>query len=63
MLDWTLSFLIIAIIAGLLGFTGVAIISIDIARITFVIFLALWLLALLVGFLRKGEKTIEKNLK
>jgi uncharacterized membrane protein YtjA (UPF0391 family) len=46
-------FLILAIVAGLLGFTGVEIISIDIARILFFIFIILFLFSLVRGISRK----------
>ncbi len=46
MLNWSLSFLVLAIIAGLLGFTGVAGTAMGIAKALFVIFLVMWLIAL-----------------
>jgi len=42
MLRLIITFLILAIIAGALGFTGVEIMSVDIARILFFIFLILF---------------------
>jgi uncharacterized membrane protein YtjA (UPF0391 family) len=45
MLSWALSFLILALVAGFLGFGGVAIISIEIARILFGVFIVLFLIA------------------
>jgi uncharacterized membrane protein YtjA (UPF0391 family) len=48
MLHWSLVFLIIAIIAGILGFTGIAGAAMGIAKILFFVFLAVWLIALLV---------------
>jgi len=45
MLRWAFSFLILALIAGFLGFGGVAIMSIEIARILFVAFLILFIIA------------------
>lgn len=53
MLYLVLLFLGLAIIAGLLGFTGVEIISVEIARILFVIFLVLFVGSLIVQLLRK----------
>ena len=35
MLGWTIAFLIIALVAALLGFTGIEIISVEIARVLF----------------------------
>lgn len=46
MLELVITFLVLAIIAGLLGFTGVEIISIDIARTLFFIFLILFIVSL-----------------
>ena len=51
MLDMVLTFLILAIIAALLGFSGVAIISVEIARILFIIFIVLFLFSLIAHLL------------
>ncbi len=47
MLGWTLAFLIVALLAGVLGFTGIAGAAVDIARIIFAIFLTLFVLSLI----------------
>lgn len=47
LLGATLTFLILAIIAGILGFSGVEIISIQIAKVLFYLFLALFVISLL----------------
>lgn len=52
MIELVVTFLILAIIAGLLGFTGVEIISIDIARTLFFIFLILFIVSLLMNVVR-----------
>ena len=52
MLYWTLIFLGIALLAGLFGFGGVASASAGITKILFVIFLALFLLSLVVSVIR-----------
>ena len=49
MLSWAITFLIIALIAGLLGFTAIAGTAIGFAKIIFVVFLVLFVLSLLVG--------------
>jgi uncharacterized membrane protein YtjA (UPF0391 family) len=49
MLKWALVFLVIGLIAGLLGFTGVAGTSIAIAKTLFFIFLIIFLVLLVVG--------------
>jgi uncharacterized membrane protein YtjA (UPF0391 family) len=55
MLRWALSFLLIAIIAGLLGFTGIAGAATFISKSLFFIFLVLFIVILLVGGLRKAD--------
>jgi uncharacterized membrane protein YtjA (UPF0391 family) len=58
MLGWSLTFLIIAIIAALLGFTKIEMISADIAWILFVAFLILFIVSLVFGwFRRRGPRT------
>jgi uncharacterized membrane protein YtjA (UPF0391 family) len=51
MLKWAFIFLIIAIIAGILGFTDVEFVSATIARVLFGIFLLGFLLIVLFGFI------------
>lgn len=51
MLRWALTFLVFALIAGLLGFTGIAGQSMYIARILFFLFLVLFLVGLLLNVL------------
>jgi uncharacterized membrane protein YtjA (UPF0391 family) len=50
MLRWALIFLVIGLIAGVLGFTGVAGTSIAIAKVLFFIFLAIFLVLMIAGF-------------
>jgi uncharacterized membrane protein YtjA (UPF0391 family) len=52
MLSWTLIFLIVAVIAGALGFTGVAGAAVGIARVLFTIFIILFLATLVFGLVR-----------
>lgn len=42
LLDWSLSFLVIALIAAIFGFSGIAQESANIAKILFVVFLILY---------------------
>ena len=49
MLKWAAVFLVIALIAALFGFTGIAAASAGIAKILFGIFLVLFIGALLLG--------------
>ena len=52
MFGWVVTFLIIALIAGVLGFGGVAGASIEIAKIIFFIAVVLFLVSALVGVAR-----------
>jgi uncharacterized membrane protein YtjA (UPF0391 family) len=52
MLYWTLIFLVVALIAGLFGFGGIATASAGIAKILFGIFIVLFLVSLVFGALR-----------
>jgi len=58
MLRWAVVFLIIAIIAGLFGFTGVEQASASIAKILFGIFLVLFLGSVVIG-LWLGHKLVS----
>ena len=49
MLRWALGFLIVAIIAAMLGFGGVASTSAGIAKVLFFIFLAGFVITLVIG--------------
>jgi len=55
MLGWTLTFLIVALIAGVLGFGGVAIISVEIAKIIFFVAIILFLISAIFGFMRRSS--------
>jgi uncharacterized membrane protein YtjA (UPF0391 family) len=52
MLGWALTFLVLALIAAVLGFGGVAAISVEIAKILFVVFLILFVVAAAVHAMR-----------
>jgi uncharacterized membrane protein YtjA (UPF0391 family) len=49
MLKWTVTFLIIAIIAGIFGFTGIESGAVSIAKTIFFIFLVLVVLSFVLG--------------
>jgi uncharacterized membrane protein YtjA (UPF0391 family) len=55
MLKWAVVFLVIAIIAGIFGFTGVEAASATIAKVLFGIFLVLFLGALAIGLFVGGK--------
>jgi uncharacterized membrane protein YtjA (UPF0391 family) len=52
MLGWALTFLLIALIAGVLGFTTIAGAAIGIAKIVFYVFLLLFVVSLIMNFVR-----------
>ena len=52
MLGWVVTFLIVALIAGVLGFGGVAGASIEIAKIIFFIAVVLFVVSAVVGVAR-----------
>jgi uncharacterized membrane protein YtjA (UPF0391 family) len=52
MLGWVVTFLIVALIAGILGFGGVAGASIEIAKIIFFIAVVLFLVSAVFGLVR-----------
>jgi len=54
MLGWTISFLIIALIAAAFGFGGIAVAAAGIARILFFVFLVLFVVSLLSGLMRRA---------
>jgi uncharacterized membrane protein YtjA (UPF0391 family) len=52
MFGWVVTFLIVALIAGILGFGGVAGASIEIAKIIFFVAVVLFLISAVVGLAR-----------
>jgi uncharacterized membrane protein YtjA (UPF0391 family) len=52
MLGWVVTFLIIALIAGILGFGGIAGASVEIAKIIFFVAVVLFLVSAVVGVAR-----------
>jgi uncharacterized membrane protein YtjA (UPF0391 family) len=52
MLHYTVVFLVIALIAALFGFTGIAVGAVEIAKILFYIFLLLFVISLMFGLAR-----------
>ena len=52
MLGWAITFLLIAIVAGVLGFGGIAAVSTNIAQIFFFIFLIAFVVSLIVHLAR-----------
>jgi uncharacterized membrane protein YtjA (UPF0391 family) len=52
MLSWALTFLVVALIAGLLGFTSIAGAAMGVAKIVFMIFLVLFVVSLVMHLVR-----------
>jgi len=50
MLYWAFSFLVIALIAAVFGFTGIAAASAGIAKVIFFIFLVIFIISLIFSF-------------
>lgn len=55
MLGWALTFLVVALIAGVLGFTTIAGASIAVAKILFLIFLVLFAISIVMHLARGGR--------
>lgn len=55
MLRWTLTFLVIALIAAVFGFTGIAAGAASIAKIIFYIFLVFFVISLITGAFRRSD--------
>jgi uncharacterized membrane protein YtjA (UPF0391 family) len=53
MLGYAAVFLVIALVAALLGFTGIAAGAVEIAKILFFVFLLLFVASLIVGLMRR----------
>jgi uncharacterized membrane protein YtjA (UPF0391 family) len=53
MLNWALTFLVVALLAAVFGFTGIAVAAAGIAKILFYLFLVLFLVSLIAGLVRR----------
>jgi uncharacterized membrane protein YtjA (UPF0391 family) len=58
MLGWALTFLVIALIAGVLGFGLVAGVAIEIAKIIFFVAIVLFLISAVIGLVRGRAPTV-----
>jgi len=54
MLRWALIFLVIAILAGVLGFAGITVAAAGIAKLLFYLFVVLFVISLAVGLLTRA---------
>lgn len=55
MLGWAIFFFLLAIVAAVFGFGGVAAIAVDLGQILFAVFLVLFVLTLIVHLVRGGR--------
>jgi uncharacterized membrane protein YtjA (UPF0391 family) len=55
MLYYAAVFLVIALVAALFGFGGIAVGAVEIAKVLFFIFLLLFVVSLVVGLIRRGS--------
>jgi uncharacterized membrane protein YtjA (UPF0391 family) len=58
MLGWALTFLIVALIAAVLGFGGLAGFAVEIAKIIFVVAIILFLISAIFGLMRGRSPTL-----
>jgi len=58
MLGWVLTFLIIALIAAVLGFGGIAGFAVEIAKIIFFVAIVLFVISAIFGFIRGRSPTL-----
>jgi len=60
MKNWAIIFLVIAIVAGLIGFTTIAGAAMGVAKVAFGIILLMWALAFLAVMMMKSKKKGSK---
>lgn len=53
MLRWSVTFFLIALVAALFGFTGIAVDAVAIAKVLFIVFLILFVISLLIPRFRR----------
>lgn len=58
MLGWAVTFLIVALVAALLGFGGIAGVAIEAAKIVFFVAVILFLIAAVAGMVRGRTPTV-----
>ena len=58
MLGWAVTFLVIALIAAVLGFGGIADVAVELAKIVFVVALILFAISAIFGFARGRSPTL-----
>ncbi|OYX74947.1 MAG: DUF1328 domain-containing protein [Rhizobiales bacterium 32-66-11] len=58
MISWAITFLVVALIAAVLGFGAIAGTAIEIAKIIFYVAIVLFLISAVVGFMRRGGRSV-----
>ncbi len=58
MLGWALTFLVIALIAAVLGFGGIAGFAVEIAKIIFFVAIVLFVISAIFGLVRRRSPTV-----
>ena len=58
MIGWAVTFLIVALIAAVLGFGGIAGVAIEAAKIVFFVAIVLFLISAVVGLVRGRRPTV-----
>ena len=58
MLGWAITFLIVALVSAILGFGGIAVFAVDIARIIFVVAIILFVISAVVALIRGQSPTM-----
>jgi uncharacterized membrane protein YtjA (UPF0391 family) len=58
MLGWAITFLIVALVAAIFGFGGIAAVAVDIARIIFFVAIVLFIISAVVTLVRGRAPTL-----
>jgi uncharacterized membrane protein YtjA (UPF0391 family) len=58
MISWAITFLVVALIAAVLGFGGIAGVAIELAKIVFYVAIILFLISAVVGIARGRTPTV-----
>ena len=58
MLGWAITFLIVALVAAVLGFGGIAGTAVEIAKLVFFVAIVLFAISAVVGLLRGRSRTV-----
>ena len=58
MISWAITFLVVALIAAVLGFGGIAGVAIELAKIVFYVAIVLFLISAVVGIARGRTPTV-----